>query len=150
MTSEISVTLKYGKGFEESWAVFRGETAAELKNSIADYFGLDHNLDLTLHELVINVTGIAHGTATAAAALGAVAIPSSDTEKAPAAESSGDLWDETPAQEAAAGPSILDRIAACASVDDLKALWADNQAAFNDASVMEAWKARGRELKAAA
>ncbi|MGW1258441.1 hypothetical protein ACWD5Q_25490 [Streptomyces sp. NPDC002513] len=42
--------------------------------------------------------------------------------------------------------ALLEQIEACRTIDELKRLWAENQAAFSDSAVMDAWKARGRVL----
>lgn len=163
---ETTVTIKYGKGYEESWAVFKG-SPVEVREDIIDYFGLPRESvagAMTLHQLVTTVTQIAHGTNTAAASLGAVSIaaPSTTTTAAPAqsapAASNEDPWDLAARQadkmDSARGGSptenpMLQRIADCKTTDDLRKLWATNQAAFSDSGVMDAWKARGRALKAA-
>lgn len=77
MPRELTVTIKYGKGYDESWAVFKG-VPEEVKADLVDYFGLDSAsvAGLTLNQLVQNVTQIAHSGATAGAQLGAVALPS--------------------------------------------------------------------------
>ncbi len=147
-----TVTIKYGKGYEETWAVFRG-TTEELREDIVAYFGLDGAsvAAMTLSELVVNVTNLAHGKGNVAATLGATAIPSSTSEAAQAEGS--DPWaaasasPTTPAAEPAVNP-IFEAIKGCTTRDELKRLWAENQPQFADAAVMDAWKARGKELSA--
>ena len=81
--SELSVTIKYDRGHDSTWAVFRG-TPGEIRQDITEYFGLEREsvAGLTLNQLVQNVTQVAHSGATAGAQLGAVALPSKSTDQA--------------------------------------------------------------------
>lgn len=147
---ETSVTIKYGKEFDKTWAVFRG-SALEIRQQLLDYFDLPHEgtSELSLHALVINCTKLAQGSATVAGILGGTAIPASSS---PAPGSGGTAFDEpsAPAEpEAPAVNPLYVAIEQAASVDDLKKLWAENQSAFSDAELMNAWKARGQALQAA-
>lgn len=152
--SELTVTVKYGKGYEETWAVFKGQND-EVRENIINYFGLDRAsvADLTLSDLVVNVTSLAHGKGNVGAILGGVVI---DPKKADEAQqpsgTSSDPWagvesgDATPEQT---GPHpLLAQIEACTTRDELKRLWAENQEAFADADLMAAWKAKGKSLTA--
>ena len=71
----MSITIKYGKGYEETWAGFTG-TVPEGREDIIDYFGVDRATvtELTLSELVVNVTNLAHGKGNVAAMLGVAAL----------------------------------------------------------------------------
>jgi hypothetical protein len=159
--SEISVTIKYDKGHDATWAVFKG-SLSEVREGVVDFFGFDRAsvAELTLNQLAINATQVAHGGGNAAASLGAVALASKTAappaQSAPAAPE--DPWAAAgqPASPGSAAPAqpeanpMLARIEGCATTDDLKKLWATNQAAFADSAVMDAWKAKGRALKVAA
>lgn len=155
----ITVTVKYGKGYEESWAVFRGQ-ADEVREDLEAYFGLDREAtaEYTLSELVVHATRIAHAKGNVAGLLGGTIVKgvnqAEPTQPAKAAKADGtDPWVgvEQGSRQAKAeddpNRAMLDTIAACASGDQLRTLWAENQAAFADPAVMDAWKARGRELK---
>jgi hypothetical protein len=166
----ITVTIKYGKGYEETWAVFNG-LPGEVRADIVGYFGLDEYAvqQLTLNELVISATKVAHGAP--------VPMPRQPTQAAPdEAQVMQLLKDELgarPIEEPApksdpwadAGTAgsppwdlpdkpavnpMLAKIEACTSVQELQRLWAENQAAFQDGALMDAYKAKGRSLKAAA
>jgi hypothetical protein len=149
----ITVTVKYGKGYEESWVVFRGPSITQVREDIIDYFGMDRAsvAELTLSDVVVNATNLAHGKGNVAAALGATVIKSGPTPAATENPASS-AWAQAAQQEAEAPAEnpMLARIAATTNVDELKRLWAENQAAFAEADVMAAWKARGKALKAAA
>lgn len=144
----LTVTIKYGKGYEESWVVFKGASTEDVREQVIAYFGLDGAsvAELTMSDLVVNVTNLAHGKGNAAAMLGATVIKTEKTKQVKE-EKADDPWAD---EEEAEGPSpILARIESCQSVDELKKLWAENQSEFADAAVMDAWKARGKALSAA-
>lgn len=153
---ETTLTIKYGKGYEASWAVFRGDTAANIRQQVIDYFGIaaDQVANLSLHELALNVTKVAQGTSNMSTILGATAIGSAD----------GSLYtgpphpaDSQPATPPAAAPAqetvdpllgLKTAIEAASSVPDLQRVWAENQAAFNEHSVlMDLYKAKGKALQ---
>lgn len=155
----ISVTIKYGKGYEETWAVFRGSNVDRIRAQICDYFGVDRASvsELTVSELVVNVTNLAHGKGNAAALLGATVIPSSQAGKAETAKPGEDVWSddtapgEFPAESAPAEPEgpnpVIALMEATASIPELQKVWAANQSAFKDADVMAAYKAKGKALQ---
>lgn len=154
----IGITIKYGKGYEETWATFQG-TPAEVRDDIVDFFGLDAAsvADLTVSDIVVNATGIAHAKGNTVAGLGGKVISRNSTPAAtPAADeaqqSTGDdPWAnaDQPADEPKVEPTILEQIAEQQTVKDLQLLWSSNQEAFKDAEVMAAWKARGKALQTA-
>ncbi|GGU41346.1 hypothetical protein GCM10010211_00380 [Streptomyces albospinus] len=143
----ITVTIKYGKGYEDTWAVFRGPSEV-VRKQIIDYFGFECEpvTSLTLSELVVEATSIAHGTGNIAGLLGGriVATEAPSDEDDPWAAASA-----TPAPAAKEEPNgwILGEIAKQTSVADLQKVWAANQSFFADPTVMTAYKAKGRALK---
>jgi hypothetical protein len=157
--AETTVTIKYGKGYEETWAVFKGSND-EVRGNILDYFAVPaENVEgLSLSELVVNVTNLAHGKGNAAALLGGVVIGSRPTEPADSATvtqdgkdeaqntTASDPWaDDAPAEPQGPHP-VLAVIEAATSVEELKRIWAENQAALTDADLLAAWKAKGKAL----
>ncbi|MEU0739274.1 hypothetical protein [Streptomyces sp. NPDC006134] len=147
----VTVTVKSGKNHDDWWAVFRG-TSYEVYEDVATFFGFEREsvTNLSLHELVNEASKTAQGVATFVRELGATIVPSPK----PAAPSE-DPWaaaQAAPAPSHEQGPAsaLLEQIAACQTTDELKKLWATNQQAFADQAVMDAWKARGRALKAGA
>ncbi|AXQ61089.1 hypothetical protein SEA_HANK144_34 [Streptomyces phage Hank144] len=159
--SEISVTIKYDKGHDATWAVFRG-TAGEIRADVMEFFGMDPATQqgLSLSSIVTNATQIAHGKGLIATALGATVVEETTTEEP--AKPSGDPWAAAanvqpgpwPGSASAAEPKkddpnayILGEIEKQTTVDGLKKLWAANQSFFSDASVMAAWKAKGKSLQ---
>ena len=161
----VTVTIKYGKSYEETWAVFKGSVEA-IRRMVIDYFGVapEAVTELTTHELVVNMTNVAQGTGNAAALLGAVVIPASESGSKPVQSAGGNPWadlDEDPVTErlsdsaiahradvaASQHQHVIDAFAKAADVKALQAVWAANQHAFSDSAVVEAYKARGKELQ---
>ena len=162
--SELSVTIKYDKGHDATWAVFRG-TPGEIRADVMEFFGMDPatQAGLSLSSIVTNATQIAHGKGLIATALGATVVEETTTSEAPA-KPQGDPWAAASAQQASSAWSgsasvaeqpkasdpnayILGEIEKQTTVDGLKKLWAANQSFFSDASVMAAWKAKGKSLQ---
>lgn len=150
----ITVTIKYGKGYEQSWVVFHG-LAEEIRDDIVSFFGMQREnvVNLTLSELVVNATSVAHGLGNLAAGLSATVVESRSMEPAAhmasaASVATSDAWAQaaTTTPESPAAPSLFDDISRAPDVPALQRFWAENQAAFADPAVMDAWKARGREL----
>ncbi|WP_078950811.1 hypothetical protein [Streptomyces viridochromogenes] len=144
----IGVTIKYGKGYEDTWVVFRG-SVRQVRELICDYFGFEckDETDLSLSALVVNATNLAHGKGNVASILDARVV-----SETPAQASADDPWatasaskPEQPTGNASAW--ILGEIEKQTSIADLQKLWAANQAMFSDPAVMTAYKARGRALK---
>lgn len=164
----MKVTIKYGKGHEDSWVVFEGSTQ-EIRTDVIDYFGMDPEtlVGLSLSSIVVNATNIAHGKGLIATSLGATVVeetpaaaPAKPTEDpwaaASAAQSGGPRSGSASVAEEPKANSkdettawALGEIAKKASVQELKKFWAENQALFSNDEIMTAWKARGKALKAA-
>jgi hypothetical protein len=158
----ITVTIKYGKGYDDTWAVFHG-TVEDVRADLTMFFGLPSTSDtsLTLSELVVNATGIAHGLGALAGELGAVVIAAEHNGAAPPSQGQAagpDPWTQANtmlAAPAATAPTVpqphplLALIEQAPTVRALELLWVENQDAFADPAVMAAWKARGRVLNSA-
>ncbi|MFE0964044.1 hypothetical protein [Streptomyces fungicidicus] len=154
----ITVTIKYGKGYDDTWAVFKGN-AGEVRSDILDYFGIDSDsvTGLTLSDIVTNATNIAHGKGLIATQLGATVV---SEEPAPSAKPQGDPWaaignstpvtiaDQAPASNEDKNAWVLGEIAKKTSRAELKKFWAENQSFFADPAVMDAYKAKGKSLPA--
>jgi hypothetical protein len=158
----ITVTIKYGKSYEDTWAVFKGG-AGEVRQDILDYFGIESDsvTGLTLSDIVTNATNIAHGKGLIATQLGATVIAQEPAE-APA-KPQGDPWasvgrgepvrtvaDQAPASspEQDKNAWVLGEIAKKTTRAELKKFWAENQSFFADPAVMSAYKAKGKALPA--
>ena len=143
----LTVTVKYGKGYEETWVVFRGSIAT-IRRDVIMYFGLDgvSMTDMTLSEVVINVTQLAHAKGNVAAALGGVVIVKQAEAPVEQQGAAGDVWGDEPVP---VGNPILAAIDAITTITDLKLLWSNNQSEFADSAVMDAWKVKGKALQAA-
>lgn len=150
---ELSVTIKYGRGYDESWAVFRGESSEAIQTQLRSYFGLgpDFSDGLTLHELVLNCTKVAHGGSAASEIARAVPSGSADSVSS-TNDDKPDPWKqaETPA-DPEPELTLTDLVRKCESVKDLQLLWSENKQAFaDDPDLMAAYKAHGTDLQTAA
>lgn len=137
---ETTATIKFGRGHEDPWLVFRG-TPERVKEQIVVAFGTDveEAEGLTLAELVVNVSKTAQGARTASAGLGGTVIKQGGWARA--------AQEEAAPAEPEVNP-LLAKIEAVDSVDKLRDLYARNADAFkNDADLMAAWKAKGASLK---
>ncbi len=145
----IGVTIKYGKGYEDTWAVFRG-SVRQVRELLCDYFGFEckDETGLSLSDLVVNATNLAHGKGNVASILDARIISETPAQAAPANDPWAAVSTSKP-QETTDNKSawILGEIEQAPSLEALKKLWAANQAMFDDPAVMSAYKARGRALK---
>jgi hypothetical protein len=149
------VTIKYDKGHDSTWAVFRGETVLVLRDQIVEFFNIDKEFaaSLTLHELTQNATQQAHGVATAVRGLGGTVVPAQRTAtKTDEAQTGGDAWAQAEAGAAKEGEDPLAfyyaGVEAATSRPELKKFWAENQQAFEDEALMAAYKAKGKALPA--
>ncbi|GIF02243.1 hypothetical protein [Paractinoplanes rishiriensis] len=112
----VTVTIKYGRGYEAPWAVFHGQPH-EIRDDIAAFFGMTAatTAGLTLSDIVVNATAQAHGVETIASGLGGATVIESQptptatapTATAPAATAS-----------AAAGPTAAASTSATAAAAD--------------------------------
>jgi hypothetical protein len=148
----ITVTIKYGKAYDDTWAVFKGQTANQVRDDILSYFGFDYT-EMSLHELVLNMTQVAHGGSTVTRVLDAVAVPEVTNVHVanvgnPWAGLSDDPTEESPAQQEEEKPFayIYELFEKAQSPTELQRIWAQHQAAFSDENVIAAYKARGKEL----
>ncbi|MEU8327291.1 hypothetical protein [Micromonospora sp. NPDC048839] len=146
-----TVTIKHGKGYQDTWTVFKGQLP-EVREDLIDFFGMNRSEveSLTLHDLVVNATSIAHGVGNVAGFLGGTVLASGPkpADRPRSSASGDDPWIDagtTPAKPAE--NPLLGLIKAALDVPSLERLWAENQAAFSDPAIMDAWKARGREIR---
>lgn len=162
--SGISVTFKYGKGYEEPWVVFKG-SARKVREDLLEFFQLPAEAvaGLSLNAVLIQCNHIVHGTGNAATILGGVVVAetSGKTEAAPSQPAGSDPWagvskdssaPQSAAQTAPTEPAenphggLISQIQAAETGDDLKRLWAGNKDAFSDPAVVEAYKVKGQSL----
>ncbi|ROR95531.1 hypothetical protein EDD28_0087 [Salana multivorans] len=149
--SEIVVTLKGGKDFSDTWIVIHGNDASEVRQKIADMFGLaeEQHKELKLYELVIYANKALQVARNLNVVLGAVPadgpVAPWDEPAKPAAD--GDPWGDEPQEDPAAKkPTTRTRkapakepepepkvdvgalIDVAESVDSLKAIFAEHKA----------------------
>ena len=150
----VTVTIKHGKGYQDTWSVFKG-LPHEVREDLISYFAIpeEQHFELSLHEVVVNATTLAHGVGNVAGKLGGTVLskgndsPPWDTSTS--AAKGGDPWAQAKAEPAKPEEHpLLTQIKNAADVPSLQRIWAENQDAFADAAIMDAWKARGKELTA--
>ncbi|MEU3709023.1 hypothetical protein [Streptomyces catenulae] len=114
----------------------------DVRDAIGSFFwgDCDTLTNVPLAELVIEASRTARGASQIVHGLGANFVPSQ----------AGTSETVSPASSAERSEvhAVLEQIEACRTIDELKRLWAENQARFSDSAVMGAWKARGRALAA--
>jgi hypothetical protein len=139
--------------------VYRG-TEEEIKSALVLDFDLDDaSVTLPLAGLVNNAQRQAEALSavkgTVLSSVPTSTIPATSagpkTDEAQQPSSEGDVWAaaESAAQEPQGPHPLLAQIDACADVEALKRLWAENQAALAEPDLFAAWKARGRALSSA-
>jgi hypothetical protein len=143
----IALTIHYGPQANDTSVTFTGRPD-EVREDLTSYFGIPADTGTTLDELVHEATRTTRASALIVRELDARVLPSQPAPSAPA-EPTGDPWEA--AQKSASPPqdassALIARIEQCATTDELRRLWAENQAAFGDEAVMQKWKARGRTL----
>lgn len=153
----ISVTIKGdepGGKFNDAkkpgtWIVFHG-SPARVKEQIIEVFALTEGLDRPLFDIVNEATELFKASANVTSGLGGKVLNPG---------TSGPAWQEaqsSPAEPAAPEKSaeeltierLTAEVAAVTSVADLQQLWARNQEAFKNESLMEAYRAKGKALSA--
>ncbi|PCG86343.1 hypothetical protein CIB93_08885 [Streptomyces sp. WZ.A104] len=137
----VTVSITCGQAATDPQISFCG-IERDVHGGIASAFGFDSNSvsSLALYELAVEAGQLARSATVVMKGLGGHVVPQTQASSPPGSSTT---------QPAAGGENgaLLTQIAACATTDALRRLWAENQAAFSDQAVMDAWKARGRELK---
>ena len=154
--ADLTLTIKYGKGYEDSWIVLRGATPNELRALAIEYFGVDGNQyeGLSLHEVTVNLTNIAHGNTAVATNLGGTVVPTNGTGEAPQEDAQPTVrgsaaFDAAGDSDADPYQPIADLFMDAESIPALKKLYAKHKSAYEASeAVRDAYKARGKELKA--
>lgn len=144
--TELSATLKYGKGYEDSWLVIRADNAADLKKAIEEATGLSGE-GLSVVDLIHNAASHVHQVSKMGTALGATVI--AETTAEPAAPAQAQAQAAAPAAPApqAQGPSLEDQIASAKSASELSDLFLKNKAAFTgDKALMDKLQERSKQV----
>lgn len=151
----VSITIKTGKGYDDTWLGFTG-TVESVRANIKATFDLD-DTDLTLFELVQNATSTAHGVATAVRALGGtvVAPPAPGKDEAQA-NVRPDAWAEAEAGESVESGNdpyvtLAANIERQTDVTSLRRLYAEHKDLFTADSeaakaAKKAWQDKGQAL----
>ncbi len=158
MTNEAArstATIKFGKGYDAPWLVLGGGPS-EIRSQIVEAFGLGQAVDhYNLDQLIALASTKAATALSTTDSLGATVIsnePSAPQEAATpapaptpvASADQSDPWSQAEKAAATAGPtagageaapqtpSLLDRINAAETEKQLRELWRDNKAHWND------------------
>ncbi|MFC0622800.1 hypothetical protein [Kribbella deserti] len=149
----VELTLTTGGAAHSTRVRFTG-SAESVRADLTAFFRLEEvsAKRASLHELAHSAIGTLSATSAAGAVLEASIEPEDTSETRshtaePDRKLSGYSGGEAP-EESALSP-LLAQIAAAHDVAELRRLWAGNQAAFADAELMAAWKARGKALTTA-
>lgn len=155
----VSITIKTGKGYDDSWLGFTG-SVEQVRANIIDTFRMDHQEDLPLFEVVANATQIAHGVVRAVSALGGTVVQPHATGTLATTSGSDEAQQQTGNTEPAAEADpyeVLDKQihSEDMTIDSLRRLYADNTELFTADTLAakaakKAWSARGRALSTSA
>lgn len=135
------------------WLVLHG-SVERVSEDIIKAFGIEvaEGATPTLYDLALQADSIAHGTQHAARTLGATSAPK-DGEIDPTSAWAQARKEQAkePEPEVSEADKLAARIAETADVPALRDLYARNEALFKEnAELLDAWKAKGRELSEAA
>lgn len=139
--SAITVTLKQSGGYAASWVVFKGSSAEEVRAHLVDYFDLEVDDSLSVNEVAIIAESVLQGSGSVAQGLGAKPVKAEKAEPEP-----------KKAEEPKVDPveALVEQMREATDTTALRRLWVDNKdVASKSDAVMEAYKARGAELKEA-
>ena len=148
--TELSATLKYGKGYEDSWLVIRADNAADLKKAIEEATGLSGE-GLSVVDLIHNAASHVHQVSKMGTALGATVIAETPAEPAAPAQAQAQAQEQAAAPAAPApqaqAPSLEDQIASAKSASELSDLFLKNKAAFTgDKALMDKLQERSKQV----
>jgi len=153
----MSVTIKVPESkryaADNPWLVFHGRPAV-VADMIREAFGLDPDKELSVFELALNAQDAATKIGTLRAGLGGATVISSGGSTPPA--EGGNAWSQAGSTPAAPEKTELEleierltpAVEKVTTVAELQELWARNQEAFKDATLMAAYKAKGKSLSA--
>lgn len=145
-----STTIKVSR--DEPWTVAHGKTPEAVKNWLIGFFGLGEEAqDMTPAEVMVECQTLATAMSTVATKAGGrpVGHKGSNSGKWEKAREGGSSQPAKPekSEEEVERERLSAAIASATSTDDLRQLWARNQDAFKDESLMAEWKAKGKSLE---
>lgn len=168
----ISVTIKGdepGGKYNDAkkpgtWIVFHG-SPAKIREQICEVFQIE-GADRPLYDLINEATDLFKASATVSSNLGGRVLDAGSGQQQQSS-GGGDVWAQAAAAKQDSPPwnqqqqqqeekkedvdPILAALEACTTVAEVQQVWAENQSAFNNTpAYMEAYKARGKALSAAA
>ena len=150
---QSSVAIKLGPGHEAPWLVAKGGPGT-IRRQILEAFGAEDDAEVSLIELIAKssvdaqaIYSLASGGA-APATGGRRASYSKDSgqKSSPKAEEASPA-DEEKAEESRNISRILEAIEAAKDPQELKLVWAKDQAAFSDTRLQVAYRNKNSRLK---
>ena len=149
-----TATIKLGGGHEAPWLVVKGNPAA-IRRQFLEAFGIEDDTEVSLIELIAKLSvdaAAAYSLATGGAtpSTGGRRASYSGNAKPRAAQHPAQV--ESPADEADGEEDrnisrILAAIEAAQTPQELKLVWAKDQAAFSDSRLQVAYRNRNNNLK---
>lgn len=138
----VSVTIKYGAGYDEPWVIFRGSVAS-VASDIAEAFGLPGYT--SLHEAV----DLAKAVATGAAPRGFAAVLDATPVEDGPVDNTGPQQEVEPVDARSDEDQMVEAIGACETPRELKRLYLENKDYFKDApqAVRTAFNDKNAALK---
>ena len=141
--TEVSLTLKYGGGYDSPWLTFRSDGIASLQDELLRAFALDP--EATLPEQIVDAHSQISALVNASAHLGAKPIRQGVAKTRPASDAP---VQKVPVQAPTSPVDALkEAIGATITVEELKALYVAHKGLFANEDVKAAWSARGKALK---
>lgn len=139
----VCVTLKAGGGYAASWVVFKGSSAKEVRDHLIDYFDLEVDDSLSVNEVAVIAESVLQGSSNVAKGLGAKPVSAEKTKPEPKEP------EATPEPQVNPEEALAAQMREASDETALRRLWVDNKdIATGSEVVLEAYKARGAELKA--
>ena len=150
---ESTATIKLGGGHEAPWLVVKGNPAA-IRRQLLEAFGIEDDTEVSLIELIAKLSvdaaaaySLATGGATPSA--GGRRASYSGNAKPRAAQHPQRVEstaDEADSEESRNISRILAAIEAAQTPQELKLVWAKDQAAFSDSRLQVAYRSRNNNL----
>lgn len=150
---QSSVTIKLGPGYEAPWFAFKGGPGT-IRRQILEAFGVEDETEVSLIELIAKSSvdaqaaySLATGGATPTTGRRRASYSKDSGQKSSPKAEEASPADEEKAEESRNISRILGAIEAAKTPQELKLVWAKDQAAFSDSRLQLAYKSRNSALK---
>lgn len=148
---QSSVTIKLGPGHEAPWFVFKGGPGI-IRRQILEAFGAEDDAEVSLIDMIAKSSVDAQAVYSLATGGASPATGGRRASYAPRGQQQPKAAEPSPGEEEKAEESrnisrILEAIEAAKTPQELKLVWAKDQAAFSDTRLQTAYKSRNNALK---